>query len=876
MVKQPTGTVTLLFTDIEGSTRLLERLGPERYRESLELHRQLLREVFERHGGYEVDYEGDAFFVAFSAAGDAVAAAAESQQALAEAEWPEGLPVRVRMGVHTGEPLPAPPKYVGLDVHKAARIMAAGHGGQVLVSAATQELLNGAFAVVALGEHRLKDLSQPEPLYQLQIDGLQIEFPAVRTLDNRPNNLPVVATPFIGRDSDLEQVRAVLLHDQVRLLTLTGPGGIGKTRLALQVAADVLDSFSSGVFWVPLAAVRNSALVVPAIAEALALREEPGEPVMTTLTRYLASKELLLVLDNFEHVVDAAAEVSAILRATPKLCVLTTSREALLLQGEHLHDVPPLPLPAADDVASVEAADSVQLFLARARATGPEFGLTEANAVVIAEIVRRLDGVPLALELAAARVRELPPHALLRRLDSRLRILTSGSRDAEERQRTLRATIEWSYELLSLDEKKLFARLGVFVGGSRLDAAETVCDYDGTLSLLVFDGITSLLQKSLVRRRDDPDGEPRYWMLETIREYALERLASGGDEAEVRLAGAEHFADQVERAAPELVGERQALWLDLLAADHDNLRSALATFAGRGLAEQRLQLATRLWRFWWLRGLLSEGRTVLADALAVASAASPSLQIEALGAAASFAMWQGDYEAQRLLATESLNTARQFGDRRALALAVRGLALALDTCGQPEQALPLHEESLAIRREIGDPREIGVALAGLASAARARGDHDRARKLWQESLPLLEQAGDRYARAISLFGLAFAALEQRRAEDVPAYLLEALTLSEELNYLEGIAYFLLGAAAFAVATGDAENGARLLGTAQRLSEELGFTMSASERNLAADTAKGARSALHTAAADNAFADGRDLNAAEATTIACKMLAATEP
>jgi predicted ATPase/class 3 adenylate cyclase len=739
--EQPTGTVTMLFTDIEGSTRLLERLGPDRYRESLDLHRSLLRDAFMRHHGYEVDYEGDAFFVAFADATDAVAAAAESQQALAAADWSDGLPIRVRMGVHTGEPLAAPPKYVGLDVHKAARIMAAGHGGQVLVSAATQRLLDRKFEVASLGEHRLKDLSQAEPLYQLQVVGLPSEFPALKTLGNRPNNLPVVATPFVGREDDLEDVRALLLWRDVRLLTLTGPGGIGKTRLALQTAAEVLDSFPSGVFWVPLAPVRDTALVVPTIAQALGVREEAGEPISATLTRYLAEKQLLLVLDNFEHLIDAATEVAAILAAAPNVRVLSTSREALRLQGEQLFDVPPLSLPAADDLASVETVDAVQLFLARARAVDPSFAVAEDNAAVIAEIVRRLDGIPLALELAAARVRELPPQALLRRLDSRLRILTGGSRDSDERQRTLRATVEWSYDLLSLEEQTLFARLSVFVGGCRLEAAEAVCNYDRTLPMSVFDGIASLVQKSLLRRRTDPDGEPRYWILETIREYAVELLASHALAPQLAERQAAWFLQVGSGAGAAVFGEDEVEVHRLLAADDENLREALCWYETHGTPTELARLASSLAHFWRMSGRFSESLSWLQTALLTTQGDATPERLNTLKYAFWLAIELGDPIAHAY-AEERLALARSFADAKEVAGAVSSAAMSALVRGESERAVSLQREAVAMLRGGDDDRLLATAIGNLANHAYSADELDTAQAASEEACRLWQKLGN--------------------------------------------------------------------------------------------------------------------------------------
>ena len=513
MAELPTGTVTLLFTDIEGSTRLLRRVG-DAYADLLAEHRRLLTHAFEHHGGTIVDSEGDAFFVAFASARDAVAGAEAGQRALIGHPWPGEEELRVRMGLHTGEPRLVDGRYVGLDVHHAARLMAAGHGGQVLVSESTRALLDDGSRLRDLGEHRLKDLSHPQRLYQLEVDGLPTAFPPLKTLDNRPTNLPVQPNELIGRERELEEAEA-LLSNGLRVLTLTGPGGTGKTRLALQLAAHVVEEFPDGVFFVSLAPVRDWELVAPTIARTLGLREQPGETVLETLDGYLGDKELLLVLDNFEQVLAAAPAVAGLCASASRLKLLVTSRTPLRLSGERTYPVPPL-----------ELAESVRLFAARAHAAALDFDVTEENEDAVAGICRRLDGLPLAIELAATRIRSLPPPALLRRLDQRLKLLTGGAQDLDERQRTLRATIDWSYELLPQAERDLFARLGVFVGGSRLDAAEALC---GAIEIDVLDGLQSLVEKSLLRQRPDPDGEPRFWMLETIREFALGLLDEAGD-----------------------------------------------------------------------------------------------------------------------------------------------------------------------------------------------------------------------------------------------------------------------------------------------------------------------------------------------------------
>jgi class 3 adenylate cyclase len=435
----PVGGVTLLFTDVEGSTRLLQRVG-DSYAELLEQHRALLRSAFRRWGGVEVDTEGDAFFVAFASAESAVAAAADLQRALARHPWPDNAEIRVRVGIHTGRARQVGQGYVGLDVHRAARVMAAGHGGQVLLSNATRKQLAGA-SLRDLGEHRLKDLLQPERLFQLIVDGLPADFPALKTLGNRPNNLPVQPNALIGRETKLADISELVRAEDLRLLTLTGPGGTGKTRLALHVGAELLDDFSSGVYVVWLGPIADPELVVPTIAHTLAIRDTPGEDLLATLASYLEEKELLLLLDNFEHVVDAGGAIATLLASCPKLKVLATSRERLRLSAERVYDVPPLAVPDRGDLDVIRGNEAVALFTARAQDVRPDFSLSPENAAAVSEICARLDGLPLAIELAAARIVLLTPQALLERLDQRLQLLTGGVRDAEPRQRTLRATI---------------------------------------------------------------------------------------------------------------------------------------------------------------------------------------------------------------------------------------------------------------------------------------------------------------------------------------------------------------------------------------------------------------------------------------------------
>jgi predicted ATPase/class 3 adenylate cyclase len=521
----PRGTVTLLFTDIEGSTSLLQQVG-ERYTQVLSECRHLLRTAFHQYHGHEVDTQGDAFFVAFARATDAVSAAVAAQRALARHSWPEGVTVRMRMGMHTGEPELTPEGYVGLDVHHAARIMSAAHGGQILLSQATHELVEHELPAEAslrdLGEHRLKDLQRPTHLFQVVVADLPADFPPLKTLDAHPHNLPVQPTPLIGREREVAAVGHLLQREDVRLVTLTGPGGVGKTRLGMQVVAELSDRFADGVVFVNLAPITDPALVVPTVAQTLDIREAAGQPLLERLVEMLQQKQILLLLDNFEQVVSTAVHVADLLATCPKLKVVVTSRAVLHIRAEHEFAVPPLALPdptSLPDLAVLPHYAAVALFLLRAQAAKPDFQLTAANAYAIAEICVRLDGLPLAIELAAARIKLLPPQALLTRLSPRLAMLTGGSRDVPARQQTLRNTLQWSYDLLSGEEQRLFRRLSVFVGGCTLEAAEAVCGGGNTsdgMGSSVLEGVASLIDRSLLQQTEHEGQEPRLMMLETV------------------------------------------------------------------------------------------------------------------------------------------------------------------------------------------------------------------------------------------------------------------------------------------------------------------------------------------------------------------------
>ncbi len=662
----PTGTITLLFTDIEGSTHLLRQLG-DRYAEVLAECRHLLRCAFHEYHGHEVDTQGDAFFVAFTRATDAVAAAVDAQRTLARYAWPEGVAVRVRMGLHIGEPELTSVGYTGLDVHHAARIMAAGHGGQVLLSQTTRDLvehdLPEGVSLRDLGAHHLKDLQHPSQLFQLVIVGLPADFPPLGTLDVHPNNLPVQPTPFIGREKEVAGVAALLSREHVRLLTLSGPGGTGKTRLGLQVADELSDRFAEGVFFVNLAPIRDPEFVLPAIAQVLGIKEASEQSPLDLLQASLREQQVLLLLDNFEQVVRAALHVAALLAACPQLKIMVTSRMALHVRAEHEFVVPPLSLPdpaRLPDLIELAQYEAVTLFVERAQAIKADFALTEVNARAIAEICVRLDGLPLAIELAAARIKLLPPQALLKRLSHRLEVLTGGAQDLPDRQQTLRNTIAWSYDLLAEQEQRLFRWLSIFVGGCTLEAAEALCQTGGEPTSSLLEGVASLLDKSLVQQTEREGEEARLVMLETLREFGLESLQGYGELEAARGAHARYYLELAEQAEPELRGPEQVTWLHRLEQEYGNLRAALEwglEEAAEQMAERRelaLRLSAALEALWLQHGYYREARTFLERTLARSEGESASLRARVLQAAAYVALLQGDHDAENWITHAAL------------------------------------------------------------------------------------------------------------------------------------------------------------------------------------------------------------------------------
>ena len=795
----PMGTITLLFTDIEGSTQLLQRLGDE-YADVLTKCRHLLRTAFYQWNGREVDTQGDAFFIVFTRAADAISAALIAQRALADHPWPQGVTVRIRMGLHTGEPELSSDGYIGLDVHLAARIMNAGYGGQVLLSQTTRELveheLPDGVGLRDLGEHRLKDIAYPSHLFQLVIPDLPNDFPPLKTLDMRFHNLPVQPTSFIGREREMVAIRELSQRADVRLLTLTGTVGVGKTRLALQVAASLSDFFPDGVFFVALYLVSNVASVVPALARALGVDEDGDRPLLERLKAFLQEKQSLLILDNFEQVVEAALILADLLTACPKLKVLVTSRVMLHVQAEHVYIISPLALPDLAHLpgpAELSQNEAVALFIQRAQASKPDFQLTSDNAPAVAAICTHLDGLPLAIELAAARSKYFSPQTLLTQLEQRLVVLTRGARDLPARQQTLRGAIAWSYELLGPEEQKLFRRLAVFSGGCTLEAARQV---SRAASELETDALEALVDKSLLRQEEQAEGELRYWMLQTVQEFGLECLARAGETEATRDAHAVYYLALAEEAAPYLAGAGQAKWHDSLEREHENLHAALEWILkraeiGKGQVERALQLCVSLVGFWEIRGHFREGRVLLEQSLALSGRVISPIRGEALYGEGYMALLQGDYDQAEVLQQESLALFRELGDKPGMTKSLRILGSLARARNTYRLARSLLEEALVLSRELGDKKGIASTREVLAQVYTAQGDYAKARMLLEENLALYSALGEFYRTDYVLFNLANV-LFLSKGDQEKAYALaeKSLALFREVGHKRFIAYAL--------------------------------------------------------------------------------------
>ncbi len=830
----PTGTVTFLFTDIEGSTRLWEQ-HPQAMCDALGRHNMLLHQAIAAHDGVVFKTMGDAFCAAFPTAPDALRAAVTAQQSLQSELWANSVPLRVRMALHTGTCAVRDGDYFGPPLNRVARLLSAGHGEQILLSQSAYELTHDALpagcSLQDLGAHSLRDLARPERVYQLCCLELRAEFPPLKSLKTLPNNLPQQVTSFVGRERELGVIKDLL--SRTRLLTLTGSGGCGKTRLSLQAAADVLDAYPDGVWLVELAPLTDPDLVPQTIANVLGIAEQPGQSYLQSMLESLRSKTLLLILDNCEHILTACALlVTDLMRNCPNVKILASSREGLGIAGETVYRIPSLSLPDRKQKATPESLpqyEAVRLFLDRAEAVLPAFAVTSANAPALASVCHRLDGIPLAIELAAARVRALSVEEINARLDNRFRLLTGGSKTALPRQQTLRALIDWSYGLLHGQEKVLLARLSVFIGGWTLAAAEAVCTGDEVEDWEVLDLLTSLVDKSLVSAEAE-GGQTRYRLLETVRQYARDRLVEGAEELLAHKKHRDYFLTLAEEADPKLRGPEQVRWLSVLETEHDNLRQAL-TFCleERDGAEKGLRLGDALHDFWWTRGHLSEGRERLAALLLLPEVqAHPRELAAALNGAGILAYRQGDYRVAQWHYVRSLELRQKIGDRDGMAAALNNLGNLAKNQGDYAATGALYQEALTLNQASGNRRWEASNLGNLGNLARMQGDFGMAWSLQQESLKIKRELGDRNGIATSLNNLAWVAHDQGDFAAAWSLHQESLALYREVENTNGIADSLEAFATLAIKKNKTERAGCLFGAAEALREVLGSPLAPSE------------------------------------------------
>jgi len=910
-----TQTLTFLFTDIEGSTVLLVRLG-SLYVEMLAAHHRLIRASLAAHGGEEVDTQGDAFFAVFTSPSACAAAAVEMQRAFLSHPWPPGEGVRVRMGLHSGEASATAVGLVGLGIHRAARIAAVGHGGQIVLSAATAALLGDSMpagvSLRDLGLHRLKDLGRPERIFQLEADGLPTAFAPLRSLDNPKlrNNLPAQVSSFIGRDAELSEVQGLIATS--RLVTLTGPGGAGKTRLGLQLAAGLLDGSGDGVWFADLAPLQDPDLVAVVVANVLGIRGEPGRPVIDTLVDAVGGRRLLVVLDNCEHVIDACAKLAdALLRNCPNIVLLATSREPLGIGGERVHRVPSLDTPGEDDTVDATGnREAVRLFTERAAQHGVPLAWDERTASVVGRICRRLDGIPLAIELGAARLRVMSVTELDARLDQRFSLLTSGSRTVLPRQQTLLAAIDWSWELLNAAERHVLARLAVFAGGFDLSAAETVIAGDGISADEAVPRLGALVDKNLVQFDDTGAGPARYRLLETVRQYAARRLEDNGPAAadDTRTAHRDHYLALAETAAPQLIAHDQAEWLDRLELELDNLRAAIAFSLTQPDPVSGIRLVTALRVFWKARGHAVEGANALhafltapaaqgatlvraqalaaaaylldqtggyaradgycQEALAIARSASDAfLTADLLYLRAYILLRRGEQDVALRMIEEGLGLARGLGESHLTARLLAARAFAVDVQGDHAAAVRDAAESLRLYRQAGDRLQVGTMAGNLGYAELSLGDLDSARRHLLESLDIARALDDRYGVVYETFNLGLAEYLTGSLSAAGALFGESLDLATQMRMTASTAYALIGLAMADSGGTQAGRSAQLHGAADQVLAELGETLEPLEARLRDLDYQRLRSAMGAEAFQAAHATGKSLTAEEVLALA---------
>ena len=879
MPAPPTGTITFVFTDIEGSSQRWERY-PEAMALALAKHDTILREAFESRAGLVFKTIGDAFCVAFDTAQNALNAALEAQRLLRMETWDEVGDLRVRMALHTGAAEFRDGDYFGQALNRVSRILAAAHGGQALLSLAAEELVRDhlpeGVRLRHLGEHRLRDLARPEQIYQLMANDLPADFPPLRSLENVPNNLPVQLTGFVGREREMAEVKRLL--DGTHLLTLTGTGGTGKTRISLQVAADLLDKFADGVWLVEFATIDDAALVAETVAGALDVRQEADRPLAATLTGFLRGKNLLLIFDNCEHVVAACARLAEmLLRACPRLRILASSREALGIAGETAWSLPPLSLPdhwreivgGPDAIERLTQFEAVRLFIERAIVARPAFSLTNENAPLVAQICWRLDGIPLAIELAAARIKVLTLQQIVERLDDRFHLLTTGSRTAVPRQQTLRSLIDWSHDLLSDPERALLRRLSVFARGRTLEAIEAVCSGDGLEVGEIVDLLTQLVDKSLVTVEKSAALGARYFMLESLWDYTQEKLSDAGETARFRERHLDYFLRFAEEMEPRITGADQREWLARMEPEEINLRFAVeASWELPGQVEKGLRLLAATQRFVEVRGLFKEAREGFSRLLAHPDAAPRNaIRARALAAAGRLAWVGDDIAGGRALAVEALAIFRELDDAHGTANGLTNLAHYVADSGDLARAEPLVAEAWQLAETLRDTRltaHVRHAQAALAAAAR---DYAQSFALDQESFALYRELGDAWMSGIVQWAVGISATVLGHFDEARAHFAACLQSGRDLGNRWGAPYAIEAFAMLALAEHQYERGAQLLGAAETLRAGFGLSSEPTDHPALHAILAAAAGPLATEEAETARRAGRRMSVEEATALA---------
>ncbi len=831
----PSGTITFLFTDIEGSSRLWEQ-HPEAMRGALARHDEILRDALESQGGYIFKTMGDAFCAAFDIAHAALTSALLAQRRLHTESWAGVQAVKSRMALHTGAAELRDGDYFGQALNRVSRLLSAAHGGQTLLSRATEQMVRDFLPSGArlreLGERRLRDLARPEHIFQLVANDLPSEFPPLRSLESVPNNLPIQLTSFVGREREMAEVKRLL--GTTHLLTLTGTGGTGKTRLSLQVAADLIEDFTDGVWLVEFATIDDATLAPEAVASVLGLRQEPDTPILSTLTAFLRAKKLLLILDNCEHVIAGCARlVDALLRASPNLVVLASSREPLGVPGETAWPLQPMTMPEnwaelaalPNAVEIMSQFEPVRLFVERATMARPGFELRAGNVAAVAKICWRLDGIPLAIELAAARAKVLMVSQIAERLDDRFHLLTGGSRTAMPRQQTLRALIDWSFDLLGDAERKLLCRLSVFGRGRTLEAISAVCSDENVEDWEILDLLTQLVDKSLLTVEKTPDAEARYFMLESVWDYSREKLEQSGEESEIRIKHLDYFLKFAEEAEPKLSGPAQREWLGRVDAERINIRFAVeASIEFEGQRAKGLKLLTGLARFAEVRGLFTEALETFARLLGSAeNGAREAARAKALASAARLAWVSDDLAACEAYSPEAVAIYREIGDKHGVASSLCTLALLAANGQRYEEAEALLDESAALSDELGDKRLKALNLRCRASLASDRNDYARALVLAENSFALSRELGDDWMAGTIQWAIGVNATFLGRYEEARAHFEDCLRAGQDLGNRWGMAYPLEAFAALAVAEHHYERAARLLGAAEALRAKHGLS-----------------------------------------------------